>query len=96
MITLSGAADKLRQTWQALRWNFLLALVITYLLMAALFESFLYPLVIGLARLRGDPRQALADLEELSALELAAEGTQVFPMDAITPTHDGTVESAES
>lgn len=45
-ILLSGAADKLRQTWKALRFNFLLALLITYLLMAALFESWLYPLVI--------------------------------------------------
>ncbi len=46
MISLSGAADKLRQAWEALRWNLLLALVITYLLMAALFESWMYPLVI--------------------------------------------------
>ena len=46
VITLSGAADKLNQTWESLRWNLLLALVITYLLMAALFESWLYPLVI--------------------------------------------------
>ncbi|MGH9603648.1 MAG: efflux RND transporter permease subunit, partial [Terriglobales bacterium] len=43
---LSGTADKLAQTGSALKWNFLLALVITYLLMAALFESFLYPFVI--------------------------------------------------
>ena len=43
---MSGTADKLSQTVEALKWNFLLALVITYLLMAALFESFLYPLVI--------------------------------------------------
>ena len=43
---LSGTADKLTQTRAALQWNFILALVITYLLMAALFESFLYPLVI--------------------------------------------------
>ena len=43
---LSGSADKLTQTGQALIWNFLLAIVITYLLMAALFESFLHPLVI--------------------------------------------------
>ena len=43
---LSGTADKLRQAWDALRWNLLLALAITYLLMAALFESFLYPFVI--------------------------------------------------
>jgi hydrophobic/amphiphilic exporter-1 (mainly G- bacteria), HAE1 family len=45
-ITLSGSADKLRQTWTALRWNLLLALTITYLLMAALFESWKHPLVI--------------------------------------------------
>jgi HAE1 family hydrophobic/amphiphilic exporter-1 len=45
-INLAGTADKLRDTWDALRFNVLLALVITYLLMAALFESWLYPLVI--------------------------------------------------
>lgn len=38
-INLSGTAGKLRETWLALRWNVLLALLITYLLMAALFES---------------------------------------------------------
>jgi len=43
---LTGTADKLTQTGRALAWNFVLAIVITYLLMAALFESFLYPLVI--------------------------------------------------
>jgi HAE1 family hydrophobic/amphiphilic exporter-1 len=43
---ISGTADKLTQTANTLKWNFLLALVITYLLMAALFESFLYPFVI--------------------------------------------------
>ena len=45
-VSYSGSADKLTQTRQALQWNLLLAIVITYLLMAALFESFLYPLVI--------------------------------------------------
>ena len=45
-VNLSGAADKLTQTGAALKWNFLLALVITYLLMASLFESFVYPFVI--------------------------------------------------
>ncbi len=44
--SLSGTADKLRQAWDALKWNLLLALAITFLLMAALFESWLYPLVI--------------------------------------------------
>jgi HAE1 family hydrophobic/amphiphilic exporter-1 len=46
MITLAGTADKLRDTWKALQFNVILALLITYLLMAALFESWLYPLVI--------------------------------------------------
>jgi hydrophobic/amphiphilic exporter-1 (mainly G- bacteria), HAE1 family len=45
-INLAGTADKLSATWRALRWNFVLALLVTYLLMAALFESWLYPLVI--------------------------------------------------
>lgn len=45
-ITLAGTADKLRNTWTALRFNIILALMITYLLMAALFESWIYPLVI--------------------------------------------------
>jgi HAE1 family hydrophobic/amphiphilic exporter-1 len=45
-INLSGSADKLTQTRRAFQWNFLLAVAITYLLMAALFESFLHPLVI--------------------------------------------------
>lgn len=45
-INLAGTADKLRSTWVALRFNILLALLITYLLMAALFESWVYPLVV--------------------------------------------------
>ena len=49
LINLSGSADKLREAWQALKWNLILALAITYLLMAALFESWLYPFVIILS-----------------------------------------------
>ncbi|MBC8207811.1 MAG: efflux RND transporter permease subunit [Desulfobulbaceae bacterium] len=45
-ISIGGNADKLSQTREALQWNLLLAVVITYLLMSALFESFLYPLII--------------------------------------------------
>ncbi len=45
-INLAGTADDLVVTRKALQWNFVLALVITYLLLAALFASFLYPLVI--------------------------------------------------
>ena len=45
-VHLAGTADKLVSTRRALSGGFLLAVVITYLLLAALFESFLYPLVI--------------------------------------------------
>ncbi len=45
-VRIAGTADKLRVTFDVLKWNFILALVITYLLMAALFESFFYPFVI--------------------------------------------------
>ncbi len=48
-IRLAGTADKLNDTWVALRLNLLLAVLITYLLMAALFESWVYPLVIILS-----------------------------------------------
>ncbi len=45
-VDLAGTADKLREAWRAMRFSVLLACVITYLLMAALFESWLYPFVI--------------------------------------------------
>ena len=45
-ITIGGNADKLVETGEALKWNLLLALLITYLLLAALFENFFYPLII--------------------------------------------------
>ncbi|MGM0534375.1 MAG: efflux RND transporter permease subunit, partial [Campylobacterota bacterium] len=45
-VSMSGTADKLSQTVKMLGDNFLLALLIVYLLMSALFGNFLYPLVI--------------------------------------------------
>lgn len=45
-IGISGTADKLSETIGMLTNNFILALVIVYLLMAALFGNFLYPVVI--------------------------------------------------
>ena len=45
-VTTSGAADKLKQAQTALLSNMFLAVMITYLLMAALFNNFLYPLII--------------------------------------------------
>ncbi len=48
-LVYSGTADKLRTTRTALQWNFVLAVILTYLLLSALFESFLFPLVILLS-----------------------------------------------
>jgi HAE1 family hydrophobic/amphiphilic exporter-1 len=46
---LAGTADKLTQTWNAMVLDLLLALAIVYLVMAVLFESFFYPLIIMLS-----------------------------------------------
>jgi HAE1 family hydrophobic/amphiphilic exporter-1 len=43
---LGGNADKLEDTAKALQWNLILAVIIVYLLMSALFENFFYPLII--------------------------------------------------
>lgn len=45
-VTLSGTADKLSLTIGMLAQNFILAIIIIYLLMSALFGNFIYPLVI--------------------------------------------------
>ncbi|MBX3438941.1 MAG: efflux RND transporter permease subunit, partial [Planctomycetaceae bacterium] len=66
MTFLAGTADQLRQSWTSLQWNFALALAITYLLMAALFESWLYPFVIILTV----PLGAVGGLLGLAALNL--------------------------
>ncbi len=46
---LSGSADKLTQTMDELSIDLVLALVIVFLVMAVLFESFIYPLIIMLS-----------------------------------------------
>jgi HAE1 family hydrophobic/amphiphilic exporter-1 len=46
VVDQSGVADKLTETRQTLQWNFVLAAIIAYLLMAALFGNFIYPLII--------------------------------------------------
>jgi HAE1 family hydrophobic/amphiphilic exporter-1 len=45
-VRVGGRAKDLERTWNALKWSFLLALLITYLLMASLFEAWSYPLII--------------------------------------------------
>jgi len=47
-VGISGAADKLIETRKVLQWNFVLAALIAYLLMASLFSNFIYPLIIML------------------------------------------------
>ena len=48
-LELRGTADELTQTWDAMVLNLVLAVVIVYLIMAVLFESFVYPLIIMLS-----------------------------------------------
>ena len=81
-INLAGTADKLRDTWRALRFNVILALLITYLLMAALFESWLYPLVIILTV----PLGAVGGILGLNLLNvfLAATGQTLQQLDVLT------------
>ena len=81
-IHLSGTADKLAQTWLTLRWSFLLAILITYLLMAALFESWTYPFVIILSV----PMGAVGGIIglQLLGLYLAAQGIPKQSLDVLT------------
>ncbi len=48
-LRMSGTADKLTETWDEMVLDLLMALVIVYLVMAVLFESFAYPLIIVLS-----------------------------------------------
>lgn len=48
-LNLSGTADELTSTWNAMVINLIVAICMVYLLMAILFESFIYPLVIMLS-----------------------------------------------
>jgi HAE1 family hydrophobic/amphiphilic exporter-1 len=81
-ITLSGTADKLQQTWNSLQGNLLLAVVLTYLLMAALFESWVHPFVIILSV----PLGAVGGILGLNLLNLylAAQGQAPQALDVLT------------
>ncbi|MHA1107608.1 MAG: efflux RND transporter permease subunit, partial [Alphaproteobacteria bacterium] len=45
-LSMTGTADKLNQAWQAMVLNLIIAIAVVYLVMAILFESFVYPLII--------------------------------------------------
>ena len=81
-VILSGTADKLAQTWSQLQWNLLLAVLITYLLMCALFESFVYPLVIMVSV----PMGAVGGILGLKLLGfyLMARGESAQSLDVLT------------
>jgi HAE1 family hydrophobic/amphiphilic exporter-1 len=45
-LSVSGTADELSRTWEAMVLNLIVAILVVYLVMAILFESFFYPLII--------------------------------------------------
>ena len=80
-ITLGGTADKLRATWGALWFNLALAGLITYLLMAALFESWFYPAVI----IAAVPLGSVGGLVGLALLNTVGQPFGIFqPLDVLT------------
>ena len=80
-VGLSGTADKLRTTWLAIRWNLLLAILITYLVMAALFESWLYPFIVMLSV----PLGAVGGFIGLALLNILLKPSgHVQPLDMLT------------
>jgi hydrophobic/amphiphilic exporter-1 (mainly G- bacteria), HAE1 family len=76
-IGFSGVADKLTEARRTLQWDFLLAALICFLLMAALFEDFLYPLIIMFA-------VPLAAVGGLVGLKLVNIFITVQPLDILT------------
>jgi HAE1 family hydrophobic/amphiphilic exporter-1 len=77
-VRMSGAADKLTETREALKWNFILAAAIAYLLMASLFGNFIYPLIIMLTV----PLAGAGGFIGLKLLNLLSSKPQ--PMDILT------------
>ena len=80
-ITLGGTADQLRATWKSLWFNLVIAALITYLLMAALFESWFYPAVI----IAAVPLGTIGGLLGLAALNAVGGPFGIFqPLDVLT------------
>ncbi len=73
---LTGTADKLLETWNEMVIDLLLAIVIVYLVMAVLFESFIYPLIIILTV----PVAAAGGIAGLAILNLGVNQ----PLDMLT------------
>ncbi|SHH64670.1 efflux RND transporter permease subunit [Marivita hallyeonensis] len=75
-LSVSGTADQLSQTWNAIQINLLVAMVIVFLVMAILFESFVLPLVVMISV----PVAAAGGVGGLAVLNMI--GTQ--PLDMLT------------
>ena len=75
-LSVSGTADQLSQTWNAIQINLAVAMVIVFLVMAILFESFVLPLVVMISV----PVAAAGGVGGLAVLNMI--GTQ--PLDMLT------------
>ena len=75
-LSVSGTADSLAQTWDAIRASLLVAIAIVFLLLAVLFESFVLPLVILLTA----PVAAAGGVGGLALLNLVRKQ----PLDMLT------------
>ncbi len=76
-IDVAGQAQDLTIAWNSIKWSFLLALVVIYLLMCSLFESWSYPLVIMFT-------VPLAATGGILAVRLANAFEPTIKMDVIT------------
>ena len=75
-LNISGTADKLVETRNAMAINMMLSIVIVFLVMAVLFESFIYPLIIMLSV----PIAAAGGVGGLAVLNLSTRQ----PLDMLT------------
>lgn len=69
-LRMSGTANKLEATWSEMKFDLLIALAIVYLVMAVLFESFVYPLIIVLSV----PLATAGGVAGLNVLRMFQEG----------------------
>jgi HAE1 family hydrophobic/amphiphilic exporter-1 len=73
-LRIRGTADKLVTTWDAMVRDLAIAIIIVYLVMAVLFESFIYPLIIllsvPLAAAGGVAGLSVLNLFEFQALDM--------------------------
>ena len=73
-LRIAGTADELNKTWSAMVFNLVIAVAIVYLVMAILFESFVFPLVImfsvPLATAGGVAGLSILNIYQFQALDM--------------------------